>query len=214
MTDACPKCGEAHTRCTGHNRAGAPCGNYPLPNQVVCRLHGGASPVALEHARRRAAEERARVALAQRWADGAEQAVADPLTELARIADEAVAFKDYLRDQVTSLNGVLTYWQEKDYLDGEGGVEWTKAAEDIRAVVAAYERALDRCARILANIVKLDLAGRLLEVNQAKANSIADAVRSGLGQVDMPAEIRRAAQSAIADALADLSRPAPLKELA
>lgn len=213
MTDECPKCHQVHGKCTGHNRAGKPCGLNPLEGQEVCHLHGGRAPQALAGARRRAVEAEARQVLAARWQNGAETAVADPLSELARLAGEAVAFKDYLRDQVTQLEGTLTYWQEKDYdtdPDGLGG--WTKAAEEVRAVVAAYERALDRTAKILASIVKLDLAGRLLEVRGRQAEAIADAVRYGLAQVDMDAAIRRAAQEAIAEALAGLStRP---KELA
>lgn len=210
MVTPCTKCGQEHPRCHGHNRRGGPCNRWPAADQDVCKLHGAESPQARAAARRRAVERDAAAELERlrRWQGRAEEPVADPLNELARLAGEAVAFKDFLRLKVEELDGTLAYWQEKDYLDGDGGTEWTKAAEDVRAVVAAYERSLERTAKILASLVKLDLAGRMLELNQAKAALIVDAVRYGLAQVDMPAEIRRATQDAIADAIAGLSRTA------
>jgi hypothetical protein len=204
----CRKCHQVHTGCTGHNRQGGPCGGGVLRNQKVCRHHGGASPQALEVARRREVELRAEKLLRERWANGGDVAVDDPLGELARLAGEAVAFKDYLRDQVTELHGVLAYWTENTF-ETEDAIR-TEATEQLRAVVLAYERALDRCAKILASIVKLDLAGRMLAVRTEQAEAIVTAVRMGLAQVDMSAELRKGAQEAIADALANMGRPAEI----
>jgi hypothetical protein len=208
----CRKCHQVHTGCTGHNRQGGPCGGGVLRNQKVCRHHGGASPQALEVARRREVELRAEKLLRERWANGGDVAVDDPLGELARLAGEAVAFKDYLRDQVTELDGVLAYWTEDTFTSGTGedAELRTTATEQLRAVVLAYERALDRCAKILASIVKLDLAGRMLAVRTEQAEAIVTAVRMGLAQVDMSAELRKGAQEAIADALANMARPAEI----
>lgn len=66
----CPKCGNPHARptgkrtCTGHNRAGKPCGNGPLPGLDVCRMHGGKSPRAVVAAQRRLQEQAAAAAAA------------------------------------------------------------------------------------------------------------------------------------------------------
>lgn len=60
----CPKCGQAHERCTGHNRAGGPCGRHPMHEQRVCGLHGGKTPTALAAAERRGQERAAREAVA------------------------------------------------------------------------------------------------------------------------------------------------------
>lgn len=209
-TEGCPECGAPHPRCSAHNVRGGPCGHQPPKGQRVCRLHGGAAPQARAAAETRRVEEQARKALRQVWARGEDVAVADPLTELARLAGEVVAFKDYLRGQVEGLNGVLTYWQEKDYLDGDGDVEWTKAAEDVRAVVAAYERAQERAAKVLGNIVKLDLAGRLLALRTAQAAELEQVIRLGLGDVDMPHELRRAAEAAISARLLEASGEHPV----
>lgn len=203
----CRKCRLEHPRCAGHNKAGKPCGRVPARLQDVCRLHGGASPQALEAARRKAAELAAAEVVA-RWAEGREVAVENPVVELSRIAGEALAFKDYLRDQVRQLDGQLAYWQEQGFEDDDGH-GFTKASEDMRAVVGAYERALDRVARILGNIVKLDLAGRMLELNTATATVMVSAVREGLARVDMAAEVRKAAETAIGEALANVRETTP-----
>lgn len=60
----CPRCGQAHERCAGHNRAGNPCKKHPLEHQRVCELHGGKSPRALAAATRKGQEIAAREAVA------------------------------------------------------------------------------------------------------------------------------------------------------
>lgn len=188
----------------------------PAPHQAVCSRHGAKSPQALALAKTRELEHRARMALRQAWAAGEERPTADPLTELQRIAGEAVAFKDHLRGEVDKLDQLTQEWSDKSVsmLTEDGMRNFAVVKEDVRAIVAAYERAMDRCAKILGDIVKLGIAERLLALNQAKAALIIDAVREGLGNVDMPAEIRRAAQAAIGEALGSVTaKQPPPKEL-
>lgn len=217
MTPACERCGQAHPRCKGHNRAGGPCGMRPAPNQEVCSKHGAKSPQAIAAAKTRELEARARVALRKAWAAGEERPTVDPLGDLARIAGEAVAFKDYLRGEVEQLDQLTQQWSDRavTMMTADGMREFAVVKEDMRAIVLAYERAIERCAKILADIVKLDLAGRMLELNTAKAALIVEAVRNGLADVDMSAEVRRAAQAAIGEHLASITQrnPEP-KELA
>ena len=59
----CGKCGQAHGRCTGHNRAGKPCGRNKVPGLNVCDMHGGKTPVAVAAAERRLQERAALTAL-------------------------------------------------------------------------------------------------------------------------------------------------------
>lgn len=210
----CPTCGTVHAKCKGHNRRGGACGMNPLKGQDVCDRHGGKSPQAKAAAARRDVEDKARAELVRRWQVNGEQPVDNPLAELARVAGEIVGFKDLLRDQVQALNGLLTYWTERDFTGYDGQVIRTESVEQVRATVAAYERAQERAAKVLATMVKLDIAGRMLELRTAQAVAIVEAVRAGLNAVDMAAEIRKAALSAIADQLEQitLSEPTP-KEL-
>lgn len=209
---ACRRCGEVHAKCTGHNRAGKACGRPPSPGQKVCTNHGASSPQAKAAVATREVEARAERALRERWAAGEEVKTTDPLGELARVAGEIVAFKDFLRGEVHDLDGKITQeWSDKQVhmMTAEGMREYAVIKEDMRAVVQAYERALDRAAKTLANIVKLDLAGKLLEQNTEQAERIADAVVGALSGVDMPAEIRQGAMAAVADAIAALSSTGP-----
>lgn len=210
----CDKCGKVHPRCSAHNRKGGPCGRPRQPDTAVCDLHGGTTKRAKTAAARVRIEREARAALAKAWAEQGDQPVVDPLAELARVAGEAVAFKDMLRAQVERLDGVLTYWQEQDIPTGEEGEVWTKAAEDARAVVVLYERAQARVGKILTDMVKLDIAGRMLELRTVQAVAIVEAVRQGLSTVDLSGEIRKAAENAIADALSKITEDnTPPREL-
>lgn len=213
----CPTCGQTHTKCRGHNKRGAPCGQGARAGQEVCRNHGGDSPQARAAAERRRIEAEALRELRRRWQDDADIAVTDPLAELARVAGEVVAFKDMLREQVQSLSGVLTYWSDREVFAAMSDEEMdsrVEQTEQLRAVVTAYERAQERAAKILAAMVKLDIAGRMLELRTTQAEQIVTAVRDGLATVDMEQAIRTAALTAIADRLDQITeQQTPPKEL-
>ena len=65
MTDQpmpCERCGQPHTRCSAHTRAGNPCGQRPMHDQRVCKMHGGTSPRALAAAAARREQREATLA--------------------------------------------------------------------------------------------------------------------------------------------------------
>lgn len=65
MTDhpmPCQQCGQPHARCSAHTRAGNPCGQPPMTDQTVCKMHGGKAPQALDAAVRRRQEREALLA--------------------------------------------------------------------------------------------------------------------------------------------------------
>jgi hypothetical protein len=43
----------ARPKCRATNRAGNPCGRYPIPGGMVCAMHGGKSPAVRDKARLR-----------------------------------------------------------------------------------------------------------------------------------------------------------------
>jgi hypothetical protein len=161
----------------------------------------------LEKGRERIAAEAAH-ATAQRTL-AQPDAVRDPLTALANIAGEVLALNEFLHAQVDELNGTITYWTDSSFSDAEGILR-TTAVENVRAVLGAYERSLDRGVKVLATMVKLDLQGRLVTLREQESDALRDAILKGLGDVDMPQALRDGVQAAIAARLEAVTGPAPV----
>lgn len=150
-------------KCRGTNRQGRPCGNpagkgtdhYGTGN---CASHGGATRTGRAAAlNEQAARELARLDVPP---------VTDPLTELARLAAQAVAWKDNMAARVNELSS-LRYESES------GG-------EQLRAEIALWERALDRCISTLAAMAKLNIEERLAGVRKQTADMLERALDSAL----------------------------------
>jgi hypothetical protein len=90
-------------------------------------------------------------------------AVADPLTELSKLAGQVVSWKDALAEQVNALT------QLRYEASGAG-------TEQLRAEVALWERVLDRYAAVLGMIVKLGLDERMVVIQQTQADVVIRAV--------------------------------------
>lgn len=180
-----PKRGEES--CTAKNRARKRCGNAPCPGQKVCTKHGGASPQAQQAAARRIAEEQAREAMEKLgW-----QPVDDPLSALAELAGEIIAWKDLLRGKVEELQGAFRYETEFN--------------EAIRGEVQLFERALDRAVHVLAVIAKLNIDERLAAITERQARMLEDALFAafdaaglGLRDADQKEAVARAFSSKLA----------------
>jgi len=164
-------------RCRATNRGGRPCGQPPVPGALVCHYHGGAAGQVKRKAAVRVAEAKARTIL-----DGDRVTpVTDPLTALSELAGEVMAFKVYLSERAGELAGAAD-------------------PEEERATLGAYERALDRCGRILVDMARLNLDERLVKVSQAQAQILGALVLRVLAGTDLALS---AAQVAMArDAIA------------
>jgi len=60
-----------------------------------------------------------------------------------------------------------------------------KSAEQLRSEVALYERAMDRTARLLETMVKLDFEKRMLALNEAQLDLMEHAVKMILDGLDL-----------------------------
>ncbi|MFC9631409.1 hypothetical protein ACFTY8_19460 [Streptomyces mirabilis] len=105
---------------------------------------------------------------------GAAKPVTDPAGELQRVAGEIVAMKDAAARIVQGLSSMR-------YVGATG-------AEQLRAEVAVYERALDRAAKVLAEMVKLGLEARQMNLAEAEGALIARAIREILGDLELTPE--------------------------
>lgn len=168
-------------RCTARTRRG-PCRNYPVKGAKVCRMHGGAAPQVRAAAERRTAEAEV-TAAADRYAQTAAP-VADPLSALLALAGEIVGFKNYLAARVAEMRAEA--WRYAG-----------ATAEQLRAEVALYERALDRTARVLVDINRLGLEERRTALAEEQGALVADAIWRALEAVGLTTEQRERADVAI-----------------
>jgi len=155
--------------CGARTRSGGACKRHPGPGLTRCKFHGGASPLALQKAQERLAEQAARRTLASLGQPISP--VVDPVSELERLAGEVVAFKDALLALVGDL-------QEIRYKSGQ-------QFEQVRGEVQVFLSAIARCESVLSKIVALDLDSRRLALDQAKVILVVSAIDSVLSHRDL-----------------------------
>ena len=161
---------------------GKRCARYSIEGGTVCRAHGGASKQAKSAAKRRQVEAKAAQEVAAAadavLAFRAERALENPLDGLARLATEVTAFKDALAARVNALTSIR--------------YEDMKSAEQLRSEVALYERALDRTARLLETMVKLDFEKRMVSLNEAQGELVAQVIRAVFADLELtPSQTER-----------------------
>lgn len=168
--------GRQARKCKGRKTNGEPCNNYAITGGMVCHAHGGRAKQVKAKAAERVTEERVRAALARIDVDP----ITDPLSELSKIAGQVVAWKDTIADKVNELTS-LRY-------STEGG-------EQLRAEVALFERALDRCEKFLSSMARLNIDERLARISERQADIIIKAITATLAErglsVEEQAEARR-----------------------
>lgn len=149
-------------QCTAHRkRDGEQCTKRAVAGSTICRSHGAAAGQIRRAAAVRVAEADARAA----WAAADNPPDEDPLRELQRLAGEALAWKDFLRDRITELSSL-------GYQSAVG--------EQVRAQVVLYERALDQVTKVLVAVGRLRIDERLAAIDQQIANKVLQAITMAL----------------------------------
>ena len=103
------------------------------------------------------------------------------------LAGEVVRLKDILGDQVEALSS----WTYSD-------IAWR---EEVKAVLLAYERALDRCHKVLVDIARLDLDARMVRISEIQAAAIGRVIKPTLTRLDLPADVLTQANEIVANEL-------------
>jgi hypothetical protein len=144
--------------CPRKNNRG-PCHGAAVTGSDKCRMHLGeeAQPAIAEA---KLQEQAARL-LYQRDAPP----VTDPLSALQRLAGRAAAWEDIIGEKVNELRS-LRY-------STEGG-------EQLRSEIVVMERAMDRVGKLLVDIAKLNIEGRLATVREATAQMLEQALQAAL----------------------------------
>lgn len=172
-------------QCTATKRNKKRCGNAPVRGATVCRMHGGAAPQVQAKAAERVAQQEFDKEMERTLARLKVAPVDNPLTVLAELAGQAVAFKDALAERVNRLNDNIRY------TDARG-------SEQLRSEVALWERALDRCERFCTSMARLRIDDRLAKVEEAQVELLLAALDAGLIAVDVEPGRRAEAKMAAA----------------
>lgn len=128
-----------------------------------CRLHGGNTRNQRAAARAEQVEQQARALLASLDVTP----IDNPFTALATLAGQAVAWQETIASIVNKLGDRIRY-------EGAGG------NEQLRAEIALYERAMDRCAQVLGLIARLNIEDRMARVSEQQAEIVVSAIEAAL----------------------------------
>ena len=134
---------------------GKQCGNYSLPGQKVCRMHGGKASQNLAAAEVRIRTQKIEAQANASLAHIGLEPVEDPLGELSKLAGASQALMEALGARVNSLT-------ELEHFDA-------KNSPAIKAEVQMYERAMDRTHRLLDSLVKHGYAERQIQIQESEA---------------------------------------------
>lgn len=116
-------------------------------------------------------------------ADGRWGKVEDPIEALSELAAEVIVMKDYFRSQIEALR----------YQSPTG--------EQLRAEVALYERALDRCVRILETMAKLGISERRTAIAEAQAITLMAVISNVLDRLELTEDQRAIAGAVVPEEL-------------
>lgn len=170
-------------RCKAKNRAGEQCGRPPMRGGRVCASHGGKIPNVLAASERRLAEQEATREVARLTDARGPLTLPDVYREMLTTAGDAVAWQRVLRERVESLDGYSS-------ATGMGG-------DQVRADVVLFERAMDRTAKVLELVARLDLDTRLTHISAQQGEQVARVLRVGLDAAGLSTGQREAAEAAM-----------------
>lgn len=183
--------------CTATARSGSRCRKRPEPGMTVCRMHGGATRQAREAARLRLLEAKVQGELERREI----RPVVNPVEHLAELGGEVLAWHDLCRTHLQHLRS----W---DYTDLRG-------VEDVRALIALYERSLERAVSTMERMARLGLDAETLRQqlrieaerpSREQAAALDPLIRRVIDAMGPSAEQRAAGLAALTEGLQELAK--------
>lgn len=185
--DGPPRCGAKLRQRPGFCRKQAGWGTTHL-YEGRCRLHGGNTRTQVVAAERQIVQGRARQLLGEL---GHAEPVTDPAGELQRLAGEVLAMKDAAAVLVGRL-------ESPRYIGANG-------TEQLRAEVAVYERAVDRAARLLGEMVRMGFEERQVRLAEAQGTLVAAVLDGAMDDAGLDGQTRERLRAALAARLRAVS---------
>lgn len=145
----CAKCGQTHTRCSGHSNrtGGGPCGRHPMDGQRVCWTHGGNARQARKAAARRVQEaELAKTARAY----GVARDV-NPLQAMVELLQDTAGAVVWLRDRIRETEPDALVWGIADEVD-KGSGEFPGVDRKFAAAPSVWLQRYDMERRLLLDV--------------------------------------------------------------
>lgn len=167
---------DGQRRCWARSKKkdGGQCGSIAMSGQNVCRYHGGSAPQAIKKAEQRVTEAELAEETQRALAILNVEPIDNPLTALSELAGQVVAWKDALAGRVNELERIR-------FTDDKG-------SEQLRAEVALYERAMDRCLNVLGTIGRLKIDERLTAISEKQAEAVIAAIEAALANAGITGE--------------------------
>ena len=167
-------------RCTARSkRSGERCKRAAIVGGHVCAMHGGKVPAVRAKALQRVATAEAQAFVETQLAIRGPMTLSEVYRELLRTAGLAVEWRNLLEGKVADL------------------VAWRYSAagpgtEQLRSEVALFERAMDRTAKVLELIARLDIDARATALDAHQGQLVASAVQRILNALDLtPAQLAK-----------------------
>jgi hypothetical protein len=139
----------------------------PHPGVGRCKLHGGCAPSSVKAGELALVERDARL-LFEKVAPQVTP-IENPLEAFAQVAGRVVAWMELMDALLDEVKAV--------------GYQHEKAGEQVDARVQLYERALDRCAQVLAMYARLRIDERLAEITERQKLVVVRAIEAALDEV-------------------------------
>lgn len=148
-----PRCGARKRGSSGYCGQAAGWGTSH-PGIGHCKLHGGSTPNQKTKADLDRLDQSAKTLLGRMDLVPLD----DPIGQLQKLAAEVVAFQEILGNKVEELRT----WTYDDISD----------KEEVRAIILAYERAMDRTGKLLVDMARLNIEERLAKVTEAQSRQL------------------------------------------
>lgn len=171
-TGPCPHCDRP--RCNGTTKPNTPdagrCRRQPIKAGSVCPTHGGSAPHVKAAAEQRETERQAEETIAKLWPGLASASpVKDPVDQMERLAGALTSMLDLVGAKVSDL----------DHLAAGTGLT------QLRGEVVLLDKLAGHLRQLLADMARLGIAERHVELEQARAQMVTAAFLAAIAVVQL-----------------------------